>query len=127
MGAFVNEEDRPKNQPPWPVINMQNIGENRAPGESIKVRCIAPQGLYYNFLRRREGDIFMLYPVWVTETDKRTGKALKENGEIKKRLVTAKEQFSEENMELVDEDVPEVVTTAQQALNKKSDELRVKK
>ena len=118
---LVEEERRPQQQVPWPVTNSWNIGENYGEGPQIKVRAI--RMIYYNFNRRREGDVFTLIPQWVTVTDPKTGRPVKEKGDIKKRLVTAEEQFSEETMERVDPEVVETLSTAQQALNKAQDEL----
>lgn len=108
---------------PWPVVNNDNLADNYGPGERIRVRCIHPPGIYYDFVRRREGDVFDLIPMYVTQIDPNTGRPKLENGEPVKRLVTAKEQFIPDKMERVDETVPVQVTTAQGALNRKQDEL----
>src|SRR5512147_3010346 len=108
---------------PWPTINFDNIGDNYAEGERIKVRCIHPQGIYYNHNRRRQGDVFELVPMYVTEWDPIKLKPVKEDGRFKKRLITAKEQFSDETMELVEEEEPVRITTAKDALQKAVNEL----
>lgn len=111
------------NRPPWPVINDRSIGDNYAPGETIKVRCIDPQGIYYNFKHRREGDVFELIPQYITVVDPKTRKPVKENGQLKRKVVTAKEQFSDVTMELIEDDAPVTLTTAQAALNKAQEDL----
>jgi hypothetical protein len=110
-------------QVPYAIRNNYNLGEDYAEGPTIKVKCIAPQGLYYDFQRRREGDVFTLYPKYVTVIDRRNGKPLKKDGIIQKKLITAKEQFSEYTMEIVADDTPEHTTTSQQAINKAQVEL----
>jgi len=46
-----------------------------------------------------------------------------ENGKPKMRLVTAEEQFSSATMERVDEDEPETITTAKDAILKVQNDL----
>ena len=58
----------------------------------------------------------------ITMLDKR-GKPVKKDGEIQYRVVTAKEQFSEATMEIVEEDEPVRISTAQEAVNKKQADL----
>lgn len=111
------------NRPPWPVINDRSIADNIAPGPTIKVRCIHPQGIYYLHQRRREGDTFLLHPLYVAELDKFTRKAVKVNGEIKKSIRTAEGQFSASTMERVESDDPLTLTSAQQALDKAHEEI----
>ena len=118
---MLEEQQKSQQQVPWPVTNSWNIGDNYAEGPRIKVRAL--RMLYYNFNRRREGDVFLLIPQYVTVCDKKSGRPVKENGQIKKRLVTAAEQFSEETMERVDKEEVETLSTAQMALNKAQDEL----
>jgi len=112
-----------RQQIPWPVRDMNNIGDNYAPGEQIKVRCIDQRGVYYNFMRRRFGDVFNLIPMYITQVDPDTGKPVLEGGNPVMKLVTAEEQFSPNTMERVDSDEPERVSTAQGALNQMQDEL----
>ena len=111
------------NKTPWPVINDRSRGDNYAQGETIKVRCIDPRGIYYDFKHRREGDVFELIPQYVTVVDPKTKKPVKENGEFKKRLVAAVDQFSDATMELMESETPVTNTTAQDALNKAQEEL----
>ena len=112
-----------KQQIPWPVRNTYNLAENYADGPRIRVRCIHPPGIYYDFIRRREGDVFDLIPQYVTVTDTNTGQPVMEHGKPKKRIVTAEEQFSERTMERIGDDAEIIVTTSQQALRQKQDEL----
>jgi len=126
------QEPQRQNRPPWPVINDDNLDGNQGPGETIDVRCIAPEGIYYNYRRRREGDVFTLMPRYITETqpaqlpdgkpNPRRGEVIKENGQPKKKLLTARDQFSERTMELVEGEHPHT-TSAQEAINQKQDEL----
>ena len=120
---MIQELNKPVQKIPWRVINNSNIGDNYGPGETVRVRCIDPRGIYYNFARRREGDVFDLIPMYVTVVDEATGKPKLENGQVVKVLKTAEQQFSQQTMELVDDSTPERTTTAQQALNKVQDEL----
>jgi hypothetical protein len=120
---MIQEQLPTKGKTPWPVVTMENLGENYGPGPRIKVKVIDPRGTYYDFLRRREGDVFYLIPMYTPVIDSNTGKAVIENGEVKKRLVTAEEQFSSNVMEKVDDDEPVKVTTAQIALNNESDKI----
>lgn len=106
------------NRAPWPVITTDNFEDNSAPGEKIKVRCIDPRGVFYDYVRRREGDVFELRPQYVTNIDAETGKPVMKDGKVEKRLVTAKQQFSTRTMELVEDATPVNVTSAQEALNK---------
>ena len=119
---MITEPDKPKNYIPYPKVNYDNLAQNYAEGPRIKVRCIDPQGIYYDFNRRREGDTFILHPMKITMLDKR-GKPVKKDGEIQYRVVTAKEQFSEATMEIVEEDEPVRISTAQEAVNKKQADL----
>lgn len=120
---MIIEENPQRQTIPWRVVSEQNIGDNYAEGPRIRVKCIDPRGLYYNFNRRREGDVFTLVPMYVTIIDDKTGKPVMKNGEVQKKLVTAEQQFSSESMEKVDDSEPIRVTTAQDALNKAQDEL----
>jgi hypothetical protein len=120
---LIQEKNPQPQRIPWPVKNMNNIGDNYAEGAQIRVRCIDPRGVYYNFTRRRQGDVFTLIPQYVTEVDPKTDKPVMENGRPKMRLVTAEQQFSPQTMEKVEDDEPEKITTAQMAINKMSDEL----
>lgn len=122
------EENENGNYVPYPQVNRDNIDRMYADGERLKVRCIAPQGLYYDFNRRREGDVFYLKPYWVTltETDKKKpsfGKPIKKDGIVQRKIITAREQFSDETMQMVDEETPEKYTDAQEALDIKTSEL----
>jgi hypothetical protein len=120
---MISDQNQQKNTPPWPVINDYNMDGNMGPGDTIKVRCIAPQGMYYRFARRREGDVFTLVPVYETVIDPKTGKHIKENGDFKRHLITAEAQFSDVTMELVEDETPDSVSTAQGAINLAQDEL----
>ena len=119
---MLHEPQQEKNVIPYPRVTNDNLAQNYAPGPRIRVRCIAPQGLYYNFLRRRENDEFLLHPMYVIKTDKKTGKAVKKDGEFVRKVVTARDQFSEENMEILEEEADpqekEVISSAQQAVTK---------
>jgi hypothetical protein len=109
---------------PWPVRNMDNIGDNYAEGPRIRVRCTWPRGIYYNHQRRYENDVFELIPQWITITNKETGMPeLDEHKKPKRKVFTAEEQFSSRTMELVDGDIPTNITTAQMALSQKQGEL----
>lgn len=121
---MIIDPDRATQQKvPWPVKTFDNIGDNYGEGPQIKVRCIDPRGVYYNFLRRRLGDVFNLIPQYVTVIDPKTEKPLMENGQVKKRLVTAEEQFSPQTMEKVDQAEPETITTAGEAIRKAQEDL----
>lgn len=120
---MIQEQNPVRAKAPWNVVNSDNQGDNYGPGPRIKVRIIDQRGIYYNFHRRRTGDVFSLVPMYVTEIDDKTGKPVMVNGQVKKRLVTAEQQFSPQTMEKVEDDEPEMITSAQDALNKASDEL----
>ena len=121
---MIQETNRVKSQIPWPVVTDETVERNQGEGPRIKVRCIHPKGVYYEYLRRREGDVFYLVPKWITVCNKDTGSPVMENGKAQKRLVTAAEQFSSVTMEKVeDEDEPETITTSQMALNRVVEEL----
>ena len=118
------QQEKNKNyKAPWPIKTFDNIGDNYAEGPQIKVKCIDPRGIYYNFCRRREGDVFNLIPQYIPEADPNTMKPVMENGKPKMRLVTAEEQFSSATMERVDEDEPETITTAKDAILKVQNDL----
>jgi hypothetical protein len=119
---MIDQQQTAPNTPPWPVRTEQNYADNQGPGPTIKVRCIAAEGLYYGYRRRREGDVFTLYPQYVTELDKQ-GRPVLEAGQIKKKLVTAEQQLSPNTMERVEDDEAEHTTTAQQSLTNTQDEL----
>lgn len=109
---------------PWPTPTQDTIDKQNAEGPRIRVRVIDPRGVYYEHLRRREGDVFDLNPKMITETDKNTGgPAFDEKGKPRMKLVTAQEQFSPKTMEIVDMDEPEVVTTSKDAMQKAQNEL----
>lgn len=125
----MNPEELIARRAPWPVVNMDNIGDSYGPGDRIRVRVkndVPGHQVYYNFARRREGDVFDLIPMYVTETDK-DGNVIREKGQPKKRLLTAAEQFSDRTMELVEDDEPKKMTTAQQAINKEQDKINESK
>jgi len=117
---MIHEQERP-NKTPWPVVNHDSI-ENRTPsGETIKVRCLAPEGLYYNFSRRREGDVFTLIPQMVTKLElKPTGEWLPvmKDGKPVTEIIPARKQLSPRTMEEVEPSEPEETTSAQGVLNK---------
>ncbi len=76
-------------------------------------------------IRHREGDVFELKPYWVTLTDPASARVLlDEDGKPKMRLLTAEEQFSERSMIRVEDDTPESFSTAQDAVDRSSQELR---
>lgn len=120
---MIHDERTMRQTVPWAVKNLNNLGDNYGPGEQIKVRCIDPRGVYYNFMRRRQGDVFTLIPQYVAVLDPVTMKPVMENGQPKTKLISAKEQFSAQTMELVDQQEPETMTTAQDAVNKTINEL----
>lgn len=131
-----------------------------APGPTIKVRAVRvgvyPQRtvLGEDSIRRREGDVFTLFPRWVTamrihadecarcgglEPEHFGGKLghayrpavvpgeqrpIMENGNVKRRLMTAEEQFSDRWMERVDDNEPEVMTSAPIALARATNEIK---
>jgi len=118
----VNEKiKQQESQPPWPVINNFNLGNDYAEGPTIKVR--ARRTLYYDFCRRHENDVFTLHPKRITVVDPATNRPVKENGVNKLVVVSAESQFDEEIMERLDDNEPEVLTTAQQALDRTSEEI----
>jgi len=123
----MQTETNTRPQAPWRVVTNQNLAENYAEGPRIKVRCVDPRGLYYDFLRRRQGDVFYLVPQWITVVDPITGGPVKENGEVVKRVVTAEEQFNSKTMMRVEEETQENVTSAQGAINKMQDEMSEEK
>lgn len=120
---MIQDPNAPKQRIPWPVINEANLGDNYGPGPQIRVRYTAIRPMYYNFHRRREGDVFTLIPMYVPEVDQETFKPIMEKGQIKKRLVTAEEQFNAANMERLDDDEQPHISTAQEALNRTQNEL----
>jgi hypothetical protein len=124
---MLDNQTNTKQNIPWPTRDEHNIGENHAPGPRKKARCIAEKGCYYDFNRRYEGDTFIVYPVYMTETDPRTFKPIMENGQPKKKIITAEEQLKvnvEHGIwEEVPLDEPTTLTTAQQALNNAQDEI----
>ena len=103
---------------------LKQSGEyEQAEGPTIKVRALKEGD--YEYLLRREGDVFTLKPRMITvyniqggrpEIDPATGKPLM-------RLSTAEEQFSNRWMERVDEDEPERTTTSTQALQQATDDI----
>lgn len=119
---MIQEQHPTKQQIPWSQRG-NHPGDNYAPGPTIKVKCVHPQGIYYDFLRRREGDIFLLIPQYVAEFDEVTMKIKMEAGKPKMKLVTAEQQFNPEKMEKVDDDAEETITTAQDAINRVAMEL----
>jgi hypothetical protein len=70
---------------------------------------------YYDHVRRREGDVFELKPV---KGHKREG------GKLVPHVFTVEEQFSHVWMEKVAKNTPEKTSTAQQALNAASADLK---
>jgi hypothetical protein len=123
---MINPEDRTTTQkPPWPVVTTESIEleQSRIPGQRIKVMVAPGYTIYYDHLRRRAGDVFTLVPKWVTVVDHKTSRPILENGKPKMKLISAEEQFSNERMIRVEDDEPEHITTAQQALNRAQDEL----
>jgi hypothetical protein len=118
------------NKAPWPVVTEESLANKRIDGEQIKVRCIAPEGIYYgpDYQRKREGDVFMLKPLMVTALHKdgpQKGSPIIENGKPKMVLVTAMEQFSEKTMELVDDPAAPVhATTAQEHVDRQTNAMR---
>jgi hypothetical protein len=119
----MHDKGKPTNEIPWPTVTQRTISDDNAEGPRIRVRSISPQPIYYDFMRRYEGDVFTLVPKWVTVVDKNTTKPIKENGVIKRVVRTAEEQFSSETMERVEDEEQETVTTAQEALTKQQDEI----
>jgi hypothetical protein len=89
------------------------------PGPTIKVRAL--QLGEYEYCRRRPGDVFVLKPREVSITKK--GELMMENGKAKMRLLTAEEQFSSRWMQRVQDDTPEIATSAQEALDRAQEEL----
>lgn len=79
----------------------------------MKVKATRTGFIYH--LRRREGDVFTLKPIKGFKRD--------ENGVAKPIVITPEQQFSSKWMERVDERVPERISTAQQEINKKHDEI----
>ena len=109
---------------PWPVVTSETVEMSQVEGPRIKVR--ATQMFYYEHLRRREGDVFYLSPKYVTQVDKVSTLPLQKDGKPVMKLYTAEDQFDPNIMERVEDEEPERVTTAQQALNKAQDELNDK-
>lgn len=72
---------------------------------------------YYNHLRRREGDVFVLKAIEGHAKDPKTGK-------VTKKTFSAEEQFSPNWMEEVDAKTPTKVTTAKQALREASNDIK---
>jgi hypothetical protein len=68
--------------------------------------------------RRRAGDVFSLYERTINIVDIHTQRAVidKKTGEVKTRLLTVEDQFSERWMERVPEETPEHTTPAHVAL-----------
>lgn len=99
------------------VSNLVRAGVEYPPmaGATIKVR--ATRLGEYEYCRRREGDVFVLKPREITVVDPVTRMPLIENGKPKTRVLTAEEQFSPRWMERVDDDTPEALTSAQEALD----------
>ncbi len=77
-------------------------------------------------VRHREGDVFTLVPYLITEVDPHTSRILfDENGKVKMRLHTIDEQFNPKTMERMEEDAEESYSTAQEALDRQTEALRV--
>ncbi len=102
--------------------------------DRIKVRAIKDgtygHGLLGSIYRHSrgetgDGDVFTLTPREIPVINLETGKPERdpETNEIKTRILSAKEQFSESWMEIVPADEPERLTTAQQEINRQTAEL----
>ena len=92
--------------------------------ESLKVRATR-DGTYGHGLKgeiyRREGDVFTITPreVAVLTIDPKTDELVPDGTRTK--MLTCMEQFSERWMEIVENSVPELMTTAQMALDRRDD------
>lgn len=119
--------EKPKNEIPWNIINKYNEGENIAPGPRIRARCIDPRGIFYRHNRIRENEEFFIYPVYRAKM-KKDGKPEKKGRQVQLEIVTARQQFSENTMEFIDEGEDlggfERFTSAQDALNKAVTDLK---
>lgn len=95
---------------------IEQVDAPALPLKSIKVRATrpgyigdGPLGMIY----RNEGDVFTLKPRVVIDGDPDKIDAIP-----KTRTITAEQQFSHRWMEIVPDDEPERLTTAQAAINK---------
>lgn len=94
--------------------------------DTMRVRAIVagyigdgPLGMIY----RNPGDVFTLIPREIPLLDAAGKASLDANGKLKTRTLTAENQFSAVWMQVVDDDEPEVITTAQDEINKQVAEL----
>ena len=103
------------------ALNLpESMGYPDIEGERIKVR--ATQMGEYEYMRRREGDVFTLKPRMITLTTK--GRIdMDEHSHPKMRLLTAEEQFSPRWMERVDVEEMEMTTGAQVALSRATEDI----
>lgn len=94
----------------------------------LKVRAIeagyfgdGPLGMIY----RNPGDVFWITPREIPLLNKDTGKAELDmaTGKLKTQMLSAEQQFSARWMEVVDDRMPERITTAQQDINQQIAEL----
>lgn len=100
--------------------------------ETIRVRAIEP-GYCSSIdpgqvgkgdIWREMGDVFTLGPRQYAVVDEQAGKpVLDELGRLKTAVLTAQEQFSAKWMEVVADDEPGRLTTAQDSLNRQLSEL----
>lgn len=80
-----------------------------------QVKVMATSTGYYDHVRRRPGDVFLIDAAPLEEDLKRNGKVVRKKGEIA--------AFSTRWMELVDADTPESYTTANDAIRRQHDEV----
>jgi hypothetical protein len=107
--------------------------KDAAAGATIKVR--ATQVGFYGDVRRRIGDVFLLYPrhgvFTELELDEKTGKPLLDDADLVKHRVTkevektltAEEQFNPKWMEKVAADTPERASTARDVIQQEHDDV----
>jgi|SRR6266850_571106 len=93
----------------------------------MKVRVLPGKTGFYptktplgeDWKRRREGDVFTLHPRDITPVDVHSQKPILDgNGKPVVRHLTVEDQFSVNWMERVEEETPESLTSAQEALSK---------
>ncbi len=127
---MANAKASPKLKSPKNDDRTRVAGPRPPAGPRIKVR--ATQAGYIGDgalgqIYRKEGDVFWLTPREVAVMDRGGKPALDaDTDEPLTRTLSAESQFSKVWMELVDEDVPEKITTAQKDVNEQIGELNKK-
>jgi len=108
------------------AVNMGRTEDDVVDGPTIKVRVKEDCEVYYEHERKRAGDVFTLKPRMVNQYDIKFQevKRDKKTGEVLKRLLTAEQQFSAMAMERIEDEADETVSTAQDAINRQSEDIK---